>query len=306
MRPELDTNEQHLLVRGTRCDATSTKLLEFGWASRVPAGPGMANYHLTISVRGRRALARDEAERRVLVRAVTTHSAGCLILFCLVDDHFHAVLRSERVGYLASGIHRTLQARRRDLKLEPVHLVEVDTRAYLRWLVPYLLKQPEKHGLGVALALWTGSCFQDLVGARLLPGFSAGPLRDEEPRMRQSDLLRIVGLSVAPLVPADDEALARAGAARLVELAAGVHGVGPVLSGRAAPTVRARALAARVAHDVGVTVTQLARFLGIGERAVRYLLERDVDEREVLALRRRLALEERAAQRRSAEPRSSA
>ena len=108
----------------------------------------MATDHLTIAVRGRRALARDEAERRELVRALAKITANRLLLFCLVDDHLHAVLRSEQVGYLAAGVQRMLQARRRDLKLEPNHLVLVDTRSYLRWLVSYVLKQPEKHGLG--------------------------------------------------------------------------------------------------------------------------------------------------------------
>jgi hypothetical protein len=43
--------------------------------------------------------------------------------------------------------------------------------------VTYLLKQPVKHGLDVHPALWTGSCFLDLIGARLIPGFSTAPLR---------------------------------------------------------------------------------------------------------------------------------
>lgn len=252
------------------------------------------NYHLTIAVRGRRSLARDEAERRALVRALARVGGDRLLLFSLVDDHFHAGLRAEFAGRVGDALRRVLVARRPDLEFKPPHLEPVGTRAYLRWLVRYLIAQPERHGLGVDAALWTGSCFQDLVGARVLPGFEVTPLRNELPRLRLGGLFDALGLGTEPFRPADDDALDRAGVARLVDLAAGVYAVGPALMGRSTPVVSARALAATVAGLVGVPTSTLARFLGVVPRTVRSLAQRPPDVRAVLALRRRLALEERA------------
>ncbi len=255
----------------------------------------MSIHHLTIAVRGRRALARDEGERRVLLRRLVRVGHKRLLLFSLVDDHLHAVLRAVRAGVLADGLRRVLKAHRPDLELKRPHLEPVGTRSYLRWPVDYLLTQPQHHGLENAPALWTGSCFQDLVGARLLPGFDAGGLRAELPRLRLRELFGKVGLSPTPLEPADDAVLARVGVARLVELAAGVHAAGPVLTGRAREVVEVRALAARVAAMVGLSCRTLARFLGVSSRSVHYAAKREIDPRAVLALQRRLTLEERVA-----------
>jgi hypothetical protein len=267
----------------------------------------MTLHHLTIAVRGRQALARDETERRALVRDLARIAAGRLMVFNLVDDHFHGVPRGERPGVLADSLRRVLRARRPDLELKRSHLEPVGTRSYARWLIDYVLGQSARHGLGVPTALWTGSCFQDLVGARLLPGFDARPLRAELPRLVQGDLLEAVGLDLAPLGDADDEALARAGAARIVDLALGVHCVGPVLTDRSASAVRACALAARVARLVKTPLSEIARFLGRSLRSVERLAGRDVDAKAIRALRRRLALEQRVAERARASrpPRAS-
>lgn len=92
---------------------------------------------------------------------------------------------------------------------------------------------------------------------------------------------------------ADDDAVTRVGVARLVDLAAGVYAVGPTLEGRSAPVVAARSLAVHTATRAGYGAPIIARFVGVGPRAVRYLARRRLDPRAVLALRRRLALEER-------------
>ncbi len=104
---------------------------------------------------------------------------------------------------------------------------------------------------------------------------------------------------VAPLAldPASGEELRSAGAARLVDLAAGVYAVGPELTGRSREVVAARALAARVAATTGLPATEVAHHLGLGAHAVRKLAKRDIDPRASAALRRRLTLEERASRR---------
>lgn len=188
-------------------------------------------HHLSLAVRGRRALARDEAQRRALMRSIVATGRARLLLPSLVDDHLHGLARTDQPGYLARDLRKVIRTQRPDLEFKQPHLEPVGTRAYLRWLVTYLLSQPIKHGLIGHPALWTGSCFQDLVGARILDGFDPGGLWDELPRFRLREAYEIVGLTSVELAPANDEELGRAGASRLVDLAAGVFAVGPEMRG---------------------------------------------------------------------------
>lgn len=256
-------------------------------------------HHVTIAVRGRSALGRDERERRLLVRALTACAGECLLLLALVDEHLHAALRTARPGYLARDLRRVLVRARQDLQLKPAHLEPVDNRAYLSWLVRYLLTQPQKHGVSGPAALWTGCFLQDLAGARLLPGFDRRLLLEELPRFRLGEHFAACGLAPVPLDPADDEALRRAGAARVVDLAAGVFAAGPDLSqpGRSAELLAARVLAAQAGLTVGLPPLELARYLGVQPRAVRRLAATRGHPWGLEALRRRLTLEERARDR---------
>ena len=258
----------------------------------------MRIYHLTLAVRGRRALARDEAERRLLMRAIARTCGASLLLPGVADDHLHAVIRTLRPGYLARDLARVLGNRRPDLTFKPPHFALVDTRAYLAWLVRYLLEQPAKHGLPGPAALWTGCCFQDLVGARLLPGFSAAGLANELPRMRLRELFPVVGLRSEPLVPLDDAAIRHAGAGRLVDAAGAVFAVGPALDRRirSAGVLEARRLTVRVARRVGLPAQEVAHYLGVKPKAVSRLWDQPCPEFWIAALRRRLALEDRAGQ----------
>jgi REP element-mobilizing transposase RayT len=252
--------------------------------------------HFTQATEGRRAIAVDEDERRRLVSALARTAGARLLMFCLVDDHLHAALRGARLGLLVRDLRRLLRRRRPDLELEPAHVKPVRTRSHLTSLLDYLLRQPQKHELaGVHPALFGGSCFQDLVGVRLLAGFDTASFRAELPRVSLRDLLPRVGLAAEALEPASDDELRRAGPVRLVELAAATLGVGPALSGRPPTVVRARALSARLAARVGFTPGQLATPLGVDVRSVQRLtLDAREDHRGERALRRRLSLEKRA------------
>ena len=254
----------------------------------------MSLFQLTLAVRGRLVFARNQAERRRIVREIARLGEGRLLLFCLVDEHLHTVLGGLRIGYLGRDLRRLLARLQPGVEVARPHVQLVDSRAYLRRLVDYVLRQPAKHGLSDQPALWTGSCFQDLAGARLLPGFDPGLLARELPRLRLREVFATVGLTPLALQPACDEELRRAGAARLIDLAAGVHAVGPELTGRSRKVVATRALAARAAAIAGLPTSEVAHHLGLGSHAVRKLARRDVDPRATTALRRRLTLEERA------------
>jgi len=253
--------------------------------------------HVSIAARGRAVIAPDEADRRRVVRGLAHRHGERLLLFSLVDDHLHAVLAALRARLAVRGLRETLRATGAT-PLEPAFVRPVETRRHLEWLVRYLLTQPSKHGLGVPDALWTGSSFLDLVGARRLPGFDPGLLRKHLPRLRLRDVFEAVGLEPRPLRPGSDEALERLGPRALIDLATAVHAAPPDLRGRSAEVVAARALAVRVARRTGVPVTTLARLLDRTPRGIRQLAERPVGPREVRALRTRLALEERVAGRR--------
>lgn len=250
----------------------------------------------TQAIDGRRAIARDEDERRRCVSELVSTAGARLLLFSLVDDHLHAVLRGDRLGYLVRDLQGVLSRVRPDLKLDDAHVKEVDGRSHLTSLVHYLLRQPDKHALaGVHPALYSGSCFQDLVGVRILEGFDLRGLRAELPRLSVKDLCPTVGLPPEPLTPASDDLLRRVGAARIADLAAATLGVaathGP---GRDRATVRARALAARLAIRLDFTPREVARVLGVVVRVVQRASGRAADPKAELALRRRLTLEERA------------
>lgn len=250
--------------------------------------------HYTQSVQGRLSLARDEQERRAVLRAVARIAGRRLLLSSLVDDHLHVALRSPHPRRLARDLRTALKPLRPALELDPPHVRPVERRAHLEWLVRYFVQQPVKHGLaGVQAALWTGSPFQDLVGARALPRYDTQTITDELPRLRQRHLFLHLGLEPEPLVPADDRALRRAGLERIVRLAGEVLAAGPDLTGRRADRVAAKTLAAVAAEAAGFGARDMALALGITPRAVRYLARRSLDPRALPALRRRLALEER-------------
>lgn len=252
---------------------------------------------MTVSTVGRLALARNEPERRALVRAFARAGRERLLAFGLADDHAHAAISGERPRMVARDLRRSLAVVRPDLQLDAPHLKLVDTRRYLRWLLTYLLVQPAKHGLDGHPALWTGSCFQDLVGARLLTGFSVAPLRAELPRLRLRSLFSDVGLKEVLLRPAPDDLLRRAGAGRLADLAAGVYATGPELVGRSSLVVAARTLASAVGVQLGFSRAHLAPFLGATPQTIGRLASRRIEPAAERALRLRFGLEERVQRR---------
>jgi len=258
--------------------------------------------HVTVAARGRAVLAPNEAERRRIVRALARRHGQRVLLFALVDDHLHAVLAALRARMAARGLRATLGAAT-PVALEEAHVRPVESRRHLESLVAYLLKQPTRHGLPEPAALWSGSAFLDLVGARRLPGFDPRLLLRHLPRFRLRDVFPAVGLEPLPLRPAGDAALERLGPRRLVDLAAAVHVAPPDLSGRSDAVVAARALAIQTARGTGVSLARLAELLRLGRQTVWRLANRPLDPADLRALRLRLALEERAA---AADPASAA
>lgn len=248
--------------------------------------------HLTWSARGRLALFPREELRRAALRSLSRVAGAQVLLFGLADDHLHVVVEGPP-GPLARAVLLALRPRAASV-LDPAHVRPVEDRSHLGWLVGSLLGQPDKHGLPVHPALWTGSCFPDLVGARrLFPGM-AGRLAAQLPRYRLRQAYQDLGLSTAPLQPADDDAARAAGSSRILAAAGAALAAGPDLSGKAAERVLARKAAAIVAAQCGIHPTEVAWAMGQPLRSARRLADDAVDPALLQAVRLRLALEDRA------------
>lgn len=163
-------------------------------------------------------------------------------------------------------------------------------RAHLENLVPYLLSQTSHHGLRVHPALWNGSCFLDLVGARAISGLHL-QLFDALPRYRIADVMEAVGLPRKPVVPFDDRQLREMGAAALARVAAVALAVGPDLVGRTEEVVSARAAVCVLAASVGIATREIAVVMNLAPRTVQRITATPVDQAVLRSVRTYLALE---------------
>jgi len=259
----------------------------------------MPIWHLTYATDGRHPIAADEEERRAAVRALGRCAGAETVLFCVVDDHLHLVLHAskQRAGRLAQALLVSLRALSTQ-RVDPAHIRPVETRSHLRSLVPYLLTQVEHHGLDEHPALYTGSCFPDLIGARLVEGLDVPTrLREALPRFRLRAAYESVGLPPATLRPLSDTLVRAAGAARIVAASSAAFAAPELLSGRAAVIARARRCAAQLGHEVGLAAKEIAWALSVTPRAVRRLRAPALPATDLRAARIRLALEAAATQR---------
>lgn len=165
----------------------------------------------------------------------------------MVDDHSHFVVFADaaEIGRVGRAIRLALRALGADL--EPADVRPVENRAHMQHLVGYLLTQPQHHELTVRPSTWSGSCFPDLVGARVVPGVALR-LDDALPRYRLRDACASVLLPDAPLVVHGDEILRRIGVVRIVEAATAAFAAPTAPHGRSLEANRARQAAAVLAR----------------------------------------------------------
>jgi len=223
----------------------------------------MATWHVTCAADGRMRLFPDETSLRAAVRTIARVVGRRSLLFCVADEHVHLVLDGERraTGHRAGGVVRALNSLRPGARLEGARVRPVADRGHLTSLIRYLCAQPAHHGLPGHPALWTGSCFPDLVGARALDGYDGGLLRRALPRWRSSDTARCLGLRSSP-APASDDELATAGLDRVLAAAAAAFAAPPSLLGRTSAPLRARRAGAALARRVGIRAPAVAGRLG--------------------------------------------
>ncbi len=248
-------------------------------------------WHLTFASDGRLPLFAEEALRLQALHRLAAIAGREAALFSIVDDHLHALLSGghDRIGRLKRSLFRALRPIA-SASLEPARVRSVQSRAHLRWLLRYLLTQCQHHGLQEHDALYSGGCFQDLVGARLVDGLDL-QIRALLPRFRLRDAFLAVGLPPRQLSPADAASVRAAGSARLAAAAAHATAADPRLRGSHATVVRARRAAAQLGRQAGMSSGDLAEVLHVSLRSVQDYAAACPHGATVRAVRVRLALE---------------
>lgn len=251
----------------------------------------MRPWHLTTSSTTRHALFPSEAQRRKAVFCIQRICGDTLVMFCVVDDHVHVVVLCDRTrcGHLARALKLSL-VRVSAVPLNPTHIGTIHGRNHMEEIHRYLLQQPAHHQLSSHPALWSGSCFLDLVGARWLPGVKLR-LLDVLPRLSAWRSCSCVGLQGWKPAPAQLDEVRSVGSKALVSAAAAACGAAPELTGRLAVTARARRTACVLAREAGVPLPEMSWALGIHPGSARKLAGAEVERQAVLATRTYLALE---------------
>jgi hypothetical protein len=252
-------------------------------------------WHLRFSSDGRHPLFSTESARRSAVLVLVRHAGPCLVAFGIVDDHVHVVVvcSRARAGRLSRAILLGLRPVA-GLGFEPSFIKPVESRAHLKRLVTYCIEQPAKHGLRVHPALWSGSCFADLVGSRVIDGLELR-VREVLPRFRERDAWAAVGWESRGVAPMDDDQVRGVGMRALLDAAAFATCGAPDLRGRTKRETVARAAVVSMARGAGYRREDIGRALEVTREAVRQLGHRGIDERVVRAVGLRLAIDEVAA-----------
>jgi len=252
----------------------------------------MPVWQLVFSSSKRDALLPDEAQRRWAVRTLVAVTGPHLLLFSLVNEHKHTMVRHGDKGIKAFGgkVQRALNAVVEEPLGEP-WIERVEGTKHKAYLLRYYLTQPSHHDVGLHDALWTGSCFLDLAGARIIDGLNL-PIWDLLPGTPRNALWKHVGLPQHGIEPVTPEQIRVLGAVRLVAATSAALAADPQLKGKSRLALRARALAAQLGRDAGIPPREVRWALGVSEHVYYRAFEQPEDVAGNLAVRRRLALEE--------------
>ncbi len=256
----------------------------------------MQPWQLTISSVTRHPLFPGAAHTRRALHMLVDTMGRELAEFCIVDDHLHTVLVCDEA---------TMECRRRALtrctrglaavEVNPTHVTVIRDRRHMQAAFAYLLRQPAKHGLPIHPALWEGSCFPDLVGARMLPGLELR-IMEALPRATTADAFDAVGLSNQPLHPVALPDARAMGARRVIEAATAACAAEPGLAGHGRREAAARRAACSLARAAEIPKSELAWLLGVTPRAVNRMAAHPAGALLQPTVLMRLALEERVGQ----------
>jgi hypothetical protein len=247
-------------------------------------------YQLGLTSRTRLPLFPDAARQRQAVVRLAAALGGKLVAFGLfAHGHLGALEDEARIGLLRRTVRSVLQPIAA-LPIEPVWCEVVDSRKHLRSLLRYWICQLEHHGLPGHPALWDGSCFLDLVGARRVPGLVLR-CRELLPEVRVSELLSLVGLPATAVHPLDDARVRALGLPRIASAAAAALGLSS-LDGKTAASMAGKRLVMQMANTVELAAREARGVLGVCRSTGRRLASSLHDAELHRAVRTRLAIEE--------------
>lgn len=252
----------------------------------------MRTWHLTFNDPDRNTLFHGERELRLAVRTIHRIARERLVLFSIADDHVHIVLEASasKLGRLCRSLLISLR-HISEIPILPAYVRAVRGQPHLQNLVFYHLRQPTKHGLPSHPALWTGSCFQDLAGARRLADLPSR-LQGLLPRFRLSVLLPELGVPPEALEPASSDLIQRVGVKGLAEAASSAFCVPPDLEGITRAVVQARTAVVQLGRWAGIPVQDLSQGLGVSRRSVFRCYTPPMSPEYLRAVALRVSLEE--------------
>ena len=252
----------------------------------------MAIYQLRFSSNGRLHLYPKEKHIRAAVHQLALATRGKLVMFGFIHEHGHPLVIDEpnHIERLKNTLESDLGAVAAE-PMEELWYDRVRSRSHLLSLVRYFLDQTYHHSIPAHPATWSGSCFMDLVGARVVAGLELR-LFEVLPSLTRAKLFEMVGLPPGCLRPASDSTIRALGALRLREAASAALAADPELAGNDTPSAQARRVVAHLAAVVGIPFGEVANVLRMTSTAVARIAKREVEDTYVNATRLRLSLEE--------------
>jgi len=165
-------------------------------------------FHVRLRLRDDRVIAQSPAHRRALARIVLAQARrDRLLAFGVADTHLHLETGGDRAaaGQLARRIEiQTRLALPLPVGFSPAYFKPILNQSHLSHSFTYILKQESHHGLQSDL-LHEASNLPDLLGLRLLGGYTVANVQAMLPRVRREALLEILGapgLADSPCPPA--------------------------------------------------------------------------------------------------------
>jgi hypothetical protein len=237
-------------------------------------------FHVMLRLRDDRVIATSTWMRRRLARVVLEQCADFgLLAFRAADTHLHLEVACARAaaGELARRIEIALgRCLRLGGPFAPAHVRAIESQRHLQNTFHYILGQDARHGLS-SDPLFEASNVPDLLGARLLGGYTLANVRAHLPRVRAHDL---------PLELPDSPA--HRSLAQLADAAAAAACLGE-LHGKSQAVRDARCAALALANG-RASVAELASLLAITAPTVRHLRAVPARPELVRAIERQLRL----------------
>lgn len=253
----------------------------------------MALWHISIAAQDRLPLFPEERLRRKALHVLARIAAKALVLFCIVDEHLHLVSVGDEV-------HKRQLRRSLMLALAPIATAPLDAswvgpvkdRKHLISLVRYHVVQVVKHNLqGVHPALWSGSCFQELVGARQIGALEL-QTGEQLPRQQIKALAcQEVGLPGFDARPISVAALRELGIMRIKAAAASAVAADPDLVGRSKAEILARHVTAQLGRLADISGREIAWALDVTRQGLFEMLKKKIPVGLLNAAGTRLAIE---------------